>query len=108
MKTTWLCFALFSEQYVYNRREAGISVAIASSVLVPFLICAGCFIVRLRQNASQKPRQPYLQQQQQPDFESDVKETEKDISGGQTQKTASRTHEGVYYTNEPLDMYTRN
>ena len=41
--------ALFIAQGQYNRRRAGISVAIAMSVLIPVLICGVCFILHLRE-----------------------------------------------------------
>ena len=136
-------YYIFIAQGQYNRTRAGISVAIAMSVVIPFLICGACLILRLREIGFR--RSATKQQQQiataptaaaepepnprmssttrtrpEPDsttFNEDPITTTKVRQGGtshqfsrkqQQPRNPSSNHEGVYYTNEPLDMYTRN
>ena len=131
-------YYIFIAQGQYNRTRAGISVAIAMSVVIPFLICGACLILRLREIGF---RRSATKQQQQPTapepdpnprmssttrtrpeldsttFNEDPITTTKVRQGGtshqfsrklQQPRNPSSNHEGVYYTNEPLDMYTRN
>ena len=136
-------YYIFIAQGQYNRTRAGISVAIAMSIVIPFLICGACLILRLREIGFR--RSATKQQQQiataptaaaEPDpnprmssttrtrpeldsttFNEDPITTTKVRQGGtshqfsrkqQQPRNPSSNHEGVYYTNEPLDMYTRN
>ena len=103
---------------MYNRRRAGISTAIALSVLIPFVIIAGCFLVRMREvvqerNSGGQARIGGSERNELNSRSSDPKlpinKTENGQSGGEivTPRKNSK-HEGVYYTNEPLDYYTRN
>ena len=57
--------ALFVAQGKYNRQKAGISVAIAMSVLIPFMICGACFIFKLRENIGFQRSTTQQQPQQQ-------------------------------------------
>ena len=113
------CTNASSEQNVYNRRKAGISTAIALSVLIPFVIIAGCFLVRMREVVQGRGNQR-IEQRNEPSnvrnrLSSDPKiqtknATENDQNGeagGEIARKNSK-HEGTYYTNEPLDYYTRN
>lgn len=116
---------LFVEQNAYNARRAGISSAIALSVLIPFSICGFCLIIRLRERAASQ-RGDYYEETtnrsqfqataatQKAAFDDDSKVKEKcaaaveDRPGTPKRHRKASGHEGVYYTNEPLDMYTRN
>ena len=142
LHVTYFDFCIFIAQGQYNRTRAGISVAIAMSIVIPFLICGACLILRLREIGFR--RSATKQQQQiataptaaEPDpnprmssttrtrpeldsttFNEDPITTTKVRQGGtshqfsrkqQQPRNPSSNHEGVYYTNEPLDMYTRN
>ena len=114
----------FLEQDQYNRRRAGISSAIAISVLVPFMICAGCFLVKMRENLAEK-YQNYRSGSSAPvqtRFVNSNQNANNDLNQNGAGQLADDTkgapggrkapskhkHEGEYYTNEPLDMYTRN
>lgn len=44
----------WTAQSLYNARQAGITSAIVVAVLVPVGICGFCFLLRLRQNASER------------------------------------------------------
>ena len=108
-----------SAQNVYNRRKAGISTAIALSVLIPFVIIAGCFLVRMREVVQERGGGQRIEQRNEPKvrnrLSSDPKlqtqnTTDNDqhgVGGGEVARKNSK-HEGTYYTNEPLDYYTRN
>ena len=93
-------------QNVYNRRRAGISVAIALSIGVPFIIIAGCCLVRMREvvrgRSERSERNEFAERHEQMNSQPDKPDT----NGGNVEKNSK--HEGVYYTNEPLDYYTRN
>merc|ERR1711878_16630 len=47
----------------YNRTRAGISVAIAMSIVIPFLICGACLILRLREIGFRRSATKQQQQQ---------------------------------------------
>ena len=108
-----------SAQNVYNRRKAGISTAIALSVLIPFVIIAGCFLVRMREVVQERGGGQRIEQRNEPKvrnrLSSDPKlqtqnindNDQNGIGGGEVARKNSK-HEGTYYTNEPLDYYTRN
>ena len=136
-----MIFVIFIAQGQYNRTRAGISVAIAMSIVIPFLICGACLILRLREIGFRRsatkqqqqiataptaaepdpnPRMSSTRTRPEPDsttFNEDPITTTKVRQGGtshqfsrkqQQPRNPSSNHEGVYYTNEPLDMYTRN
>ena len=118
-----MIFVIFIAQGQYNRTRAGISVAIAMSIVIPFLICGACLILRLREIGFRRSATKQQQQQTFPasatataatTFNEEQPITTKVRQGGGTPqfsrkpRNPSSNHEGVYYTNEPLDMYTRN
>ena len=113
----------------YNSRRAGVSAAIAMSVLIPFLICGACLIFRWRAsmstnqdfggNGNPTSHNVYQRQQNNPmqhqitksaSFSDDeaVPKSSRLGTPQTKQRNPSSPHQGVYYTNEPLDMYTRN
>ena len=113
----------------YNSRRAGVSAAIAMSVLIPFLICGACLIFRWRAsmstnqdfggNGNSTSHNVYQRQQNNPmqhqitksaSFSDDeaVPKSSRLGTPQTKQRNPSSPHQGVYYTNEPLDMYTRN
>ena len=108
-----------SAQNVYNRRKAGISTAIALSVLIPFVIIAGCFLVRMREVVQERGGGQRIEQRNEPKVRNrlssdpklqtqNIKDNDQNgVGGGEVARKNSK-HEGTYYTNEPLDYYTRN
>ena len=93
------------------------------SVVIPFLICGACLILRLREigfrrSATKQQQQEKRREIQIPSattttFNEEPITSTKVSQGGTPQlsrkpRNPSSNHEGVYYTNEPLDMYTRN
>ena len=99
------------------------------SVLIPFLICGACLIFRWRASMSTNQdfgghgnstsHNVYQRQQNNPmqhqitksaSFSDDeaVPKSSRLGTPQTKQRNPSSPHQGVYYTNEPLDMYTRN
>lgn len=111
---------MYKGQAQYNGRKAGVSAAIAVSVLIPFVICAGCFLVRMRETIVEK----YQNHRSSGvgsgggyggggggktnNFQEYSDNTNNQPANDPSRARKSSKHEGVYYTNEPLDMYTRN
>ena len=102
----------------YNTRKAGITSAIVIAVLIPVGICGFCLIVHLREKASDKAfnkNQAYTFQRNDPAtatnnsivYKPAPPKAEQDSKPQENGRKMSK-HEGEYYTNEPLDMYTRN
>ena len=92
------------------------------SVVIPFLICGACLILRLRDIGFRRSATKQQQQEKRREIQipsattttfNEEPITTKVSQGGTPQfsrkpRNPSSNHEGVYYTNEPLDMYTRN
>jgi hypothetical protein len=95
--------------------------------MVPFLICAGCFLIRLRnhgfskQNEKQNPAtttRHNLKSSSNNHNDNNTYDNDSVFEDNGTSSPSAPTdsskarnasaHEGVYFTNEPLDMYTRN
>ncbi len=104
-------------QSVYNRRKAGVSSAIALAVLVPFIICAGCFLVHMRGTIVEK----YNTHRYGGNYNSTRGGNKTDFArlaanhngtsadSGQDNGRKASKHEGTYFTNEPIENpYTDN
>ena len=113
---------LIAAQSDYNTRRAGITSAIVIAILIPVGICLFCVLIHLRQRAQEKAyNKGYGDNRNANTFERNTDTVEnnsivfkpapsKEVQEIKVQENGRKTskHEGEYYTNEPLDMYTRN